>query len=106
MKKRKLIIVIIAAIIFAAVAVFLFILDVPNRVHLVAKEKSVSSSFASGLQFVMFTMKNNSIRTIYYGAAFRLEKWDEDSGIWVFYDDKPNESLRIDLGLRYVYPFS
>lgn len=79
-----------------------FLLDVPNRVHLVAtKEVVTSDTHGTNL-----TMRNNSLSTIYYGSYFQLEKWDEDSSTWYIYDDKPVGPFPWDLGLRYVRPLS
>ena len=101
--KIKLIYIAAAILLAAAVSITsVLLLDVAISVHLKAKEKSVSND----AQAIEFTIKNNTLRMVYFGAFFQLEKWNADSGTWDIYDDKPDEPKLFDMWLGEALPLS
>jgi hypothetical protein len=105
--------------IFLAISGALFILIVlgmvsfftaTNRVSLTAKEAAPAeeSAFATGSAItteptgIQCNLANYSIRPVYYGARFSVEKWVEDR-----WEEVPApEDLRFTLGILVVKPFS
>ena len=100
MKRAVVIISVVGSLIATLTAVVLLMLNVEKRVSLKAVEFSIPSDAKS----IMFSVRNNSLRTIYYGEGFVLEKWDIDSHAWLLYDDKPDQPKTEHLGQMYNLP--
>ena len=100
MKAQRYIISVVVLVLIVTLST-VFFLDVPNRIHLIARENSILTSNASSISFII---RNNSFRSILYGEFFQVEKWNDGNKTWGYYNDKPDEPFRDGLGLLQINP--